>query len=119
MTRTQHGHGESAPTTLLATGEVVHLALWSPLLNRTRCGESFSTVPAWVNGAERVEEPVSCMTCLVRADVFEIPIPSKPHVDSFGDAVYLKQVFGPPYNHVTECCAAECPCDWHETKELP
>lgn len=119
MTRTQHRHGESAPTRLLATGKVVHLALWSPLLNRTRCGESFSTEPAWVDGAEQVEEPVSCMTCLVRADVFEIPFVDGPRINTFGESVYFKQVFGGSYDYVTDCCHAECPCDWHETKELP
>ncbi len=112
--------GDSAPTRLTKTGNIVHLALWSPLLYRTRCGMSFSVKPAWVDGAERVEDPVSCMTCLVRADVFEIPLwTDRPRINPYNEAVWLKQVFEPPYNHVTECCYAKCPCDWHKTKELP
>jgi hypothetical protein len=110
--------GDSAPTRLTGTGNIVHLALWSPLLYRTRCGVSFSIEPAWVDGAERVEEPVSCMTCLIRADVFEVPLQSdEPATNPFDERVWLKQVFGPPYNHVTECCHGECPCDWHEPKQ--
>lgn len=70
--------GDSAPTKLMETGDIVRLALWSPLLNRTRCGISFMV------GDERV---------------------------------WLKQVFGPPYNHITECNHGECPCDWHEPKQ--
>ncbi len=112
--------GDSAPTKLLNTGDIVHLALWSPLLYQTRCGVSFSIEPAWVDGAEHVETPVSCMTCLVRADVFEVPLQGdKPGINHFGESVWFKQVFGPPYNHVTECCFADSPCDWHVTKELP
>lgn len=118
MSRIKHTYGDSAPTKLLATGGIVHLALWSPLLNQTRCGESFSTEPAGVDGAEQVEESVSCMTCLVRADIFEIPIPRDPHVNNYGELVYFVQVFG-PNNYTTECCHAAAPCDWHEPKELP
>jgi hypothetical protein len=98
----------------METGDIVHLALWSPLLCRTRCGVSF------IVGDERVEEPISCMTCLVRADVFEIPLQAdKPGINAYGEEVWFKQVFGPPYNHVTDCCHAGDPCDWHERKELP
>ena len=106
----------------METGDIVHLALWSPLLNQTRCGLPFlfSSELAWVFTAERVEEPVSCMTCLVRTDVFEVPLQAnEPTINYFNERVWLKQVFGPPYNRTTECCAAESPCDWHEIKELP
>lgn len=106
--------GDSAPTRLLEIDDVTHLALWSPLLCRTRCGVSFS------DGAERVEEPVSCMTCLVKADVFEIPLyADKPSINHFSERAWFKQAFGPPYDHITECCYAEDPCDWHKSKELP
>lgn len=113
MTGPTQLQGTSEPTKLMETGDIVHLALWSPLLNRTRCGVSFMVRD------ERVEEPVSCMTCLVRADVFEVPLQAdEPTTNHFNERVWLKQVFGPPYNHTTECCHAECPCDWHEKKEL-
>lgn len=113
--------GDSAPTKLAKAGDIVHLALWSPLLCRTRCGVSFNANPHWiVDYPERVEEPISCMTCLVRADVFEIPLQAnKPGINAYDEEVWFKQVFGSPYNHVTECCLAEDPCDWHERKELP
>lgn len=109
--------GESAPTQLLVTGAVVHLALWSPLLNQTRCGVSFDPNRV-LDGAACADEPISCMTCLVRADVFEIPLQDdEPTTNHFNERVWLKQVFGPPYNHVTECCHGECPCDWHKPKQ--
>ncbi len=112
--------GYSAPTRLRTTGNIVHLALWSPLLYRTRCGISFSITPAWVDEADRVDEPISCMTCLVRADIFEVPLKAdRPTLNAFDEYVWWKQVFGPPYNHTTECCHGEAPCDYHEVKELP
>lgn len=108
----KHAQGDSAPTKLMETGDIVHLALWSPLLCRTRCGISFMV------GDERVEEPISCMTCLVRADVFEIPLYSAlPATNPDGEQVWCKQVFGSPYNHITECCYVEDPCDWHISKQ--
>lgn len=114
MTEYTQLQGTSEPTRLMETGDIVHLALWSPLLNRTRCGISFMV------GDERVEEPVSCMTCLVRADAFEIPLQSDdPSINPFDEGAWMKQVFGPPHGHVTECCYAESPCDWHKRKELP
>lgn len=106
--------GDSAPTLLRSSGAIVHLALWSPLLCRTRCGIEFQ------DDAARVDEPVNCMTCLTRAEVFEIPLQaSKPSVNHFDETCWMVQKFGPPYGHITECCYAEDPCDWHESKELP
>lgn len=112
MTRYTQLQGDSAPTKLPETGDVTHLALWSTLLNRTRCGMSF------VDGASRVETSISCMTCLVKADIFEIPLYAvKPAENPDGESVWCKQVFGPPYGHITDCCYAEDPCDWHKPKE--
>jgi hypothetical protein len=104
--------GDSAPTKLMETGDIVHLALWSPLLCRTRCGVSL------IVGDERVDEPISCMTCLVKADVFEIPLRAdKPATNPDGELVWCKQVFGPSYNYITECCYTEDPCDYHKPIE--
>lgn len=107
--------GTSEPTRLRETGIVVHLALWSPLLYQTRCGISFSR-----DCSERVEEPVNCMACLVRADTFVVPLQAEnPGLNPFNERVWFKQVFHPSLGYVIDCCSAEYPCDWHEKKDLP
>ena len=90
MKPNSHLEGESLPTRLGETGNIAHLALWSPLLYRTRCGVEFSIGPA--GEAERVEEPVSCITCMVKADLFEIPLSVNESTGYSDEKIWLKQV---------------------------
>lgn len=105
MTWSNH---DSGGTTLAATGSIVHLALWSPLVNRTRCGVEFAV------GARRTEADVDCMACVALTDTYEVPLQSNgPGTNHFDERVWFKQVFGPPYGHVTDCCHADNPCPYH------
>ena len=110
--------GDSVPTLLVETGDIVHLALWSLLFHETRCGVVLE------DNAKRVDAQVNCMTCLTRADVFWIPLASDaPTTNHFNARCWLKQMHGPPcgygYGYVTECCFEEDPCDYHKPKEPP
>lgn len=110
--------GESTSTTLRDTGPIVHLALWSQLVNRTRCGREFWTIPDWVDGAAKVEADIDCMACIVLADTYEIPLKGdRPGANYLDEKVWFKQVIGPPYGHVTDCCHAENPCPYHEQRQ--
>lgn len=108
MTRIHHGH---ASTTLAATGSIVHLATWSPLVNRTRCGVEF------VADARRTEADVDCMACIVLTDIYEVPLQSdRPGTNHFDERVWFKQVLGFPYGYITDCCHEDDPCRYHAAK---
>ena len=103
--------GDSVPTSLADTDAMVHLALWSPLLRKTRCGVVLE------DDARRVDKPVDCMTCLTRAEVFEVPLQSdRASVNHYNENCWLKQVHGARcgYGYITECCFTEDPCDYHK-----
>lgn len=115
-----HPDGTSVPTILAETEGTVHLALWSPLLCQTRCGMEFAADPNWVDGARLVEGPVTCMTCIVQAASWWVPL-SKPCHNSLDEPMWMKRTFGDPrftlFNgYITECCPTEAPCGYHETK---
>lgn len=92
-----------------ASETMVHLAIRSPRLCRTRCGVEF------LGGILCDDsESVSCMTCLTRADVFEAPL-SYFIVNHYDECCWLKRVFNSSYDcgYVTECCHSEEPCNYH------